>query len=53
MTRSQDSRASSPASEGWIKATYALSLAAGESAESKAKTLAFEQTVELPPESVS
>ena len=53
MSRSQDSRASSPASEGWIKATYALSLAAGESAESKAKTLAFEQTVELPPESVS
>ncbi|MGB5341214.1 MAG: RuBisCO large subunit C-terminal-like domain-containing protein [Thermoanaerobaculia bacterium] len=53
MSRSQDSRASSPASEGWIKATYALSLAPGESAESKAKTLAFEQTVELPPESVS
>ena len=53
MSRSKDNHASSAASEGWIKATYALSLAAGESPESKAQSLAFEQTVELSPESVS
>ena len=53
MSSSKDNQASSSSSEGWIKATYALSLAPGESPEAKAKALAFEQTVELPPKSVS
>jgi len=53
MSRSKDNHASSAASEGWIQANYALSLATGESPESKAQSLAFEQTVELSPESVS
>lgn len=39
--------------DGRIRATYALSLSSGESPETKARAIAFEQTVELPPEIVS
>ena len=39
--------------DGRIRATYALSLSSGESPETKARAIAFEQTVELRPEIVS
>jgi len=41
-----------PTFQGRIKATYGLTLSSGESPEARAKAIAFEQTVELPPERV-
>ncbi len=42
-----------PTFHGRIQATYGLTLSSGESPEARAKAIAFEQTVELPPERVS
>ncbi|MGB5295940.1 MAG: RuBisCO large subunit C-terminal-like domain-containing protein, partial [Thermoanaerobaculia bacterium] len=41
-----------PTFQGRIQATYGLTLSSGESPEARAKAIAFEQTVELPPERV-
>ncbi|MGB5400095.1 MAG: hypothetical protein WBO71_07765, partial [Thermoanaerobaculia bacterium] len=53
MRSTGDARVSVVQADGRIRATYVLTLSSGESPEARAKAIAFEQTVELPPERVS
>lgn len=53
MSNSGDTQAASISADGRIRATYGLTLSSDESPEAKAKAIAFEQTVELPPERVT